>query len=369
MSKRILVLTRPGDTHATAVAECLKEQGNEPTLLYTSDYPNRAAYTVSFDADGYHGDIRLPEGLLEEPDVVWLRRQALELDMKMLHPDDRQFATVQGLNFLEGFKYTYAPNAFWINRHEAVVRASPKPLQSRLALLSGLEIPRTLYSNDPVAIRRFIRECGGRAIYKVFPTAAVWKEEKRFFGAYTSVITEDILPDDEILQAVPGIYQPVVEKRHELRVTVIGRRIFAARLLSQETERGKIDFRQDYDHLRIEPDVLSPGQEAQILDFMDRIGLVFGGLDFIVTPDGQLVFLEVNQMGQFLWVEYVCEAIPLLDAFCAFLRQGRIDYEWSEADVAFHAIDFRDRAVQRAAIDAAAHPAPLPMAFGEVGTA
>ncbi len=31
--------------------------------------------------------------------------------------------------------------------------------------------------------------------------------------------------------------------------------------------------------------------------------MVYGALDFIVTPEGQHVFLEVNPAGQYLWVE------------------------------------------------------------------
>ena len=35
---------------------------------------------------------------------------------------------------------------------------------------------------------------------------------------------------------------------------------------------------------------------------MRRMGLCFGSLDFIVTPEGEHVFLEVNPVGQFGWI-------------------------------------------------------------------
>ena len=36
---------------------------------------------------------------------------------------------------------------------------------------------------------------------------------------------------------------------------------------------------------------------------MDAFGLLYGAFDFIVTPEGRHVFLEVNPAGQYLWVE------------------------------------------------------------------
>jgi hypothetical protein len=55
---------------------------------------------------------------------------------------------------------------------------------------------------------------------------------------------------------------------------------------------------------------------------MARAGIVFGCFDFIVTPSGETCFLEVNPMGQFLWLELHLPELPLLDAMCAFLVSG-----------------------------------------------
>ena len=35
----------------------------------------------------------------------------------------------------------------------------------------------------------------------------------------------------------------------------------------------------------------------------DDFSLVFGAFDFIITPEGQWIFLEVNPNGQWLWLE------------------------------------------------------------------
>ncbi len=52
---------------------------------------------------------------------------------------------------------------------------------------------------------------------------------------------------------------------------------------------------------------------------MKKLGLVFGCFDFIVTPDNEYYFLEVNEQGQFLWIEEVNPDIKILDAFVNLL--------------------------------------------------
>ena len=36
---------------------------------------------------------------------------------------------------------------------------------------------------------------------------------------------------------------------------------------------------------------------------MDDFSLNFGAFDFIVTPDDEWIFLEINPNGQWLWLE------------------------------------------------------------------
>lgn len=64
---------------------------------------------------------------------------------------------------------------------------------------------------------------------------------------------------DELLRLTPGIYQVLVPKAYELRVTMMGRRAFTAKILSQETQAGKLDWRKSYGELKMEPSRFPPG--------------------------------------------------------------------------------------------------------------
>jgi hypothetical protein len=90
-------------------------------------------------------------------------------------------------------------------------------------------------------------------------------------------------------------------------------------------ERSCETLRRSYAELRMEPCEVEADLGERCVALLARLGFVFGCFDFVVTPEGRAVFLEVNQMGQFLFVEENT-GLPLLDAFAEMLVQGRPDF-------------------------------------------
>jgi glutathione synthase/RimK-type ligase-like ATP-grasp enzyme len=334
LAKKILVLTEADDFHAIAVAEALERKGAEVTLWATSDFPTRCEESAHFSADGEKSVRIRGAGLdLVDPafDVVWRRRPTYVLDREALHPADRAFADAECGVFRRSLYRLLAPHAFWVNPIDGAACAGSKLLQLEAAGRVGLKMPETVFTNSPREIHDFLARCG-ETVYKPLSTAG-WKDNDRYFYSYTAIVTETNLVGDEVLRQTPGIFQALVPKAYELRVTVIGRRVLAAKVLSRETEKGQLDWRRSYDELRFEPARLPPALAHKCVALLNELGLVFGCFDFIVTPAGEHVFLEVNEMGQFLFVERYC-GLPLLDAFSEFLSQGRPDFDWSEDSVA-----------------------------------
>jgi hypothetical protein len=332
MAENILILTEPDDVHAHAVALSLRQRGVGALLWYTTDFPQRTTESLLFEGGGLRQVQLSGVGKHDLASYgisrVWRRRPALVLDPSLLHPADRQFAESECAIFRHSLFSTILSEAFWVNPPDAALRAGRKPIQHRAASEVGLSTPDTLYSNDPEKVRAFIRRQGGQVVYKTFRPFS-WRNDETSWMPYTSILTEDLLVSDALLQATPGIFQALVPKAYELRVTVIGRRPFAAKVLSQETIAGKLDWRKAYGELRIEPCGLPRGIAEGCNRLMEQLGLVFGCFDFIVTPDQKCVFLEVNEMGQFLFVEFFT-GLPLLDAFSEFLSQGNVEFSWDE---------------------------------------
>ncbi|MCX4240913.1 MvdC/MvdD family ATP grasp protein [Paraliomyxa miuraensis] len=354
---KILIPTQLHDIHAKVVARALSSQGHDPVLWYGSDLPSRQTLSLELD----EGEARLS---LDGPalasrgafDVVWLRRPVDAVLPTDMHPGDRVFAEREWSRVLRGIWHTVGREALWVNPWANAVQASSKPRQLLEASHVGMSVPRTLCSNDPDRIRSFIRGNPGETIYKPFCTSQ-WKLEEGAAYLFTAVVGEDDLPEDEVLRLCPGIFQPRVPKSHELRVTIIGDRVFGAELASQALEVAQVDWRVGTRAIEIRPTTLDPALEARCRRLMERLGLVFGCLDFIVTPEGEPVFLEINQMGQFLWLEELMPELRLLDAFCAMLSQGRRDFEWSPERATLRFGDLHDPR-REAALDAVhvAHP-------------
>ena len=68
------------------------------------------------------------------------------------------------------------------------------------------------------------------------------------------------------------------------------------------------------------------------------MGLVFGALDFIVSEDHEYIFLEVNEQGQFLWIEELNSDFKMLDIFIGFLLNTSKSFRWNPKN-AEHCID------------------------------
>jgi hypothetical protein len=163
---------------------------------------------------------------------------------------------------------------------------------------------------------------------------------------FSSPIQEADLPEDSTLRVSPGIFQARVPKAFELRVTAIGQHLFAAQLDSQSIPAAALDWRAAATEVPVRPYSLP----AHIADSCHRImadlELVFGCFDIIVTPDGEYVFLEINEMGAFLWVEEFNPEFRMLDAFCELLIQRTPNFTWESSKATVRFEDVREEAVR-----------------------
>jgi len=255
--------------------------------------------------------------------------------------EDAVFAEREGRAHVRALERHVAPSAFWVNPPEIAATDGYKPLQLRTAATVGFCIPDTLFSNDPDKIAEFHRRWDGDVVFKSYHGVAWSTEGEHGLKGKRVNRTVLLLPEDleqrEALSAAPGIFQRRIEKAFELRVTAMGRTLIAARLDSQSHEATREDWRSGQHLLTIEPFELPEEIAERCRRYMRAAKLNFGCFDFIVTPEGEYVFLEVNQAGQFLWKEARCPELPMLQAFCDFLIAADPDFLWQphEAEVTF----------------------------------
>ncbi len=331
-SIKFLIPTEPDDTHALLVKPALENQGHKVTLLFTADQPTRQKNSVFVDIQQYKWQSLDQYSAIDENeyDVVWWRRARRPyLPKSLVHPEDYKFVVRENALFYESFTHNLSPNAWWINSKEAANRANFKLLQLKIASDCGMTIPTTLCSNDPNEIKMFLLKYESEGVIYKPLSSNFWFEDEQVKISYTTRIHYLDLPSNQSLQRTPGIFQKEIQKKYELRITCFGDYIVAAKLNSQDHPDGKMDWRAIREKpMLVEPYTLPDNLEQQIRKFMLEIGIVFGSFDFIVTPNDDYIFLEVNEQGQFLWIEDYNPEIKMLDIFVNFLIHKSTNYQW-----------------------------------------
>jgi glutathione synthase/RimK-type ligase-like ATP-grasp enzyme len=191
-------------------------------------------------------------------------------------------------------------NCLWVNHPDRERRAASKPAQLFVARQVGLQIPPTVITNDPEEVRSFIDRSTLETVYKALSQPRNLDGHKVLF---TGLVTEERKAELDLIRITPAIFQQRVPKAYELRVTVVGQKIFAVKIDSQLRHESKLDWRRALHQVEYEPLCLPTEIEQKVYAFMHNFGLVYGALDFVVTPDGDHVFLEVNPSGAYMWVE------------------------------------------------------------------
>lgn len=219
------------------------------------------------------------------------------------------------------------PGAFWVNPPDAALRAENKLVQMQAAQHCGLRFPPMLVSNDPERIRAFAA-AHGPIIYKPFQTHSWQDVDGHIHSSYARTVHPEQLQDDASLRLCPGIFQSRVTKSHDLRVMMIGERVFTARF-DTPPDDDCVDWRAASmgDRMRHGVAELPSALEQTLHALMRDLGLVFGCIDLVVDAAGDVHFLEINQSGQFLFLEPDLPQLPLLRAFSAMLLQARSDYD------------------------------------------
>lgn len=296
----ILVVSTEQDIHASEVLKILNAQGRPVTLLDLSEFPQNLALTIGFDKTAQRRSAILHGTNLGTLDlstcgVIWWRRpQPFVLHDTVTRSSHRAFAYSESAEAWAGLWPLL--DVFWVNHPVKTDVAGRKLFQLRVAQEAGLEIPDTCVSNDPQQVCAFVETHGAdKTIYKTFAgTWSAWRE--------TRLLGQSGLELIDHVQYAPTIFQEFIEAVCDLRITVIGDKLFPAAIYPQETAY-KYDFRMDIVNARIEAVDLPREVTERLLALMAQLGLVYGAIDMRLTPDGRYVFLEINPAGEWLFIE------------------------------------------------------------------
>ena len=226
---------------------------------------------------------------------IWLRRPRWPVVDSGLEHTDRVFAQQEAVAAIGGTWRSLAERC--VSPPDAMQAARWKMQQLSTASRLRLPVPETLVTNDPGSATGFA--LAGATIAKAVAEVRVETTDEVLVGE-TFALDEAF--DPESVRPAPVLLQRSIDKVADVRVTAIGRILFAVRITRPED--APLDFRRTEAHnCRYEVIRLPDAVEVGLLSYLDTFGLRFGAFDLAEDRDGILWFLECNPAGQWGWLE------------------------------------------------------------------
>jgi glutathione synthase/RimK-type ligase-like ATP-grasp enzyme len=319
--KRILMFTRKLDREADLVGIGLLQRGIDYVRLNIDDIPLQLRIRFNFLQDC---DLKLEFSIGEEEvnisnfSLAWLRHFNIRKINFHQNKLDHIFALQQWNDACRTLQSNLSCE--WISSPHATLQASDRIKQLSVAKKSGFNIPATLITNDPEAASNFYHNQGDEVVLKALHHHSL-EIDGKVYSIYTRrLLKQDLSRLDDLIYA-PCILQERLHKKSELRVTIVGERVFAAEIDSQSTINGKDDM-----HRCPIPDLPKKGIKLEetisecCIKLINSFGLRFGAIDFVIDKNERLTFLELNPTGDWYWIEYQT-GLPITEAMVDLIEE------------------------------------------------
>ncbi|MDE0397765.1 MAG: hypothetical protein OXL96_08190 [Candidatus Poribacteria bacterium] len=189
----------------------------------------------------------------------------------------------------------------WFNHPNDILLAEDKSRQLKLAHDIGFNVPETFITNDPTMIKDLQSDIA--LVAKPMKQALIESDDTTS-TIFTSQIDELVDDDFASVPLCPVIFQRLIPKRDDIRVTVVGSQVFAVAIHSQAFEETKVDWRRGSNPNLCHEIIDLPEQIAQrCIRIVQAQQLKFGAIDLVRDRHDEFWFLECNPNGQWAWIE------------------------------------------------------------------
>ncbi|MCH8888822.1 hypothetical protein IID26_00120 [Patescibacteria group bacterium] len=306
----VLIVSHSLDAHAKYVQERMNQRGVDHVTLDIGGYPNgfESSYLVGQNGPDRRFLTSAANFSVENVKSVWWRRprgkyRAEPYDMKERYILEETEAYVRSFpHLLNGVR--------WVSEPEATRISGRKPYQLHVAQRIGWRIPETCVGNSRKAALAFLEHLSGKPMI-VKPVCSSFvrlnpaKEDKERLNRviYTRRVSQKVIKAHlDSIPLCPFILQEEVKKEFDVRVTVVGKKVFAVKIVGESLYgyNHGVDWRH-HNYRRIYSEHILPTKIAALCrDITFSLGLVFGCIDLGYSERDGYTFFEINPQGQWL---------------------------------------------------------------------
>lgn len=198
----------------------------------------------------------------------------------------------------------------WVNDPWLEARSDCRILQSNLAISLGLSVPRFIVSNSYSELLGFYNKHSDLIIKSISdaPLAQINNEfvvpekigHRKFKAPYTTDFEPTYISDPDSIDNTPSLLQVKINKKADIRSTIIDDKIFSA--LMPYTSGEPVDFRRNKS-IKLEAFELPISINNKLIQLSKLMRIRFASCDLVLDQDDNYHFLEANLQGNWLWTE------------------------------------------------------------------
>src|SRR5215510_27493 len=245
---KVIILGHANENHTAPIKWALEQAGYRVACWGGLSWNPEQQASLRLDEES---TMTLGPHTVEPGDAIWVRRPDPPRHNPRVSEADRKFAEMEYRSFYHCVAYMMETLPVWcVNKYSASRFINNKSIQLHLARRCGLKVPPALLSNSPDAVKDLLAHKVAPTICKSF-THHVWARQDNGGIAVTETfqLTREQLPADEVLTFAPAIYQEMVVKQFDIRMVLMGHRVYSYAL---HNPKKALDWRQDAGQGRIE---------------------------------------------------------------------------------------------------------------------
>lgn len=300
---KVLILSNKSDITSDFIVKELKKKNIEFYRFNTEELTKSVKFSLNISSNLYQiTDSKIEKSFdLKEFTSVYYRRPELPVFNSFeLSKGEINFIRNEFIYTLEGI-YKLLRNAYWVSPLYSIREAENKIYQLDLAKSLGFKIPNSIITNSYKQLCIFFEENKEKCIIKPVKSGLI-EDDNSSKVVFTNIL-QSIPENTEKVSSSINYLQSHILKKGDIRVIVVGNKIFSTLINSQEHSNTKTDWRKGEMNLKHEKINLPEKINIKCISLLKKLKLRYGAIDFILDDNGNYIFLEINPNGQWAWIE------------------------------------------------------------------